>query len=176
LGNKSKILHFYIFGCGAYIFLPNEVYANKLVLYSELIIFIGYKDNRYCFICHIQGNIIFHSTHAIFDERLFPKYTDSHAKEYKLYNKLLDKISLEIELLASDFFRKDRPTLVLIPHTSISPIQNNPPACSSSLSLSYKSISPLSTLRFKKSIVEIEENDNVDSNIEMQPPSLQQSL
>ena len=143
------------------------------MLYSELMIFIGYEDNRYCFICHIQGNIIFHSTHAIFDERLFPKHTDFHAKEYKLYNKLLDKISLEIELLVSDSFRKDRSTLVSIPHTSIPSIQNNPPACSFSLSLSYKFISLLSTLRFKNLIVEIEENDNVDSNVEMQLPSLQ---
>ena len=173
MGNKPKTLHFYIFGCGAYVFLPSEVYANKLVLYSELMIFIGYEDNRYCFICHIQGNIIFHSTHAIFDERLFPKHTDFHAKEYKLYNKLLDKISLEIELLVSDSFRKDRSTLVSIPHTSIPSIQNNPSACSFSLSLSYKFISLLSTLRFKNLIVEIEENDNVDSNVEMQLPSLQ---
>ena len=173
MGNKPKTLHFYIFGCEAYVFLPSEVYANKLVLYSELMIFIGYKDNIYCFICHIQGNIIFHSTHAIFNERLFSKYTDFHAKECKLYNKLLDKISLEIELLVSDSFRKDRPTLVSIPHTSIPSIQNNPSACSFSLSLSYKFISLLSTLRFKNLIVEIEENDNVDSNVEMQLPSLQ---
>ena len=173
MGNKPKTLHFYIFGCEAYVFLPSEVYANKLVLYSELMIFIRYEDNKYCFICHIQENIIFHSTHAIFDERLFLKYTDFHAKECKLYNKLLDKISLEIELLVSDSFRKDRPALVSIPHTSIPSIQNNPPACSSSLSLFYKSISPLSTLRFKKLIVEIEENDNVDSNVEMQLPSFQ---
>ena len=166
-------MHFYIFGCGAYVYLPSEVYANKLVLYSELIIFIRYEDNKYCFICHIQENIILHSTHAIFDERLFLKFTDFHAKECKLYNKLLDKISLEIELLVSDSFRKDRSTLVSIPHTSIPSIQNNPPACSFSLSLSYKFISLLSTLRFKNLIVEIEENDNVDSNVEMQLPSLQ---
>ena len=85
----------------------------------------------------------------------------------------MDKISLEIELLVSDSFRKDRSTLVSIPHTSIPSIQNNPSACSFSLSLSYKFISLLSTLRFKNLIVEIEENDNVDSNVEMQLPSLQ---
>ena len=49
--------------------------------------------------CHIQGNIIFHSIYAIFDKKLFPKYTDSYLKECKLYNHKLDKISLEIELL-----------------------------------------------------------------------------
>ena len=73
LGNKSKTSHFHIFGCGADVFLPSEVYANKLVSYSKLMIFIGYEDNSYYFICHIQINIIFHSTHGIFDEKLFSK-------------------------------------------------------------------------------------------------------
>ena len=70
--------------------------TNKLVLCSELMIFIGYKNNSYCFMCYIQGNIIFHSTYTIFDKKLFPKYTNSHIKEHKLYDKLLDKISLEM--------------------------------------------------------------------------------
>jgi len=52
-------------------------------------------------------------------------------------------------------------------------IQNNFPTCFSSLSLSYKSPSFLTIPRFKKPIVEIEENDDVDSNIEIQPLSLQ---
>jgi len=52
-------------------------------------IFIEYKDNKYCFICYTQENTIFHSTYAIFDERLFPKCTNSHVKEYKLYDELL---------------------------------------------------------------------------------------
>jgi len=49
-GEKPKILHLYVFGCGAYVYLPNEVHANKLTLHSELMIFIGYKDNGYRFI------------------------------------------------------------------------------------------------------------------------------
>jgi len=40
----------------------------------------------------------FCSTHAIFDKELFPKYTNSYVKEHILYDKLLDKISSEIEL------------------------------------------------------------------------------
>jgi len=87
LGNKSKTLHFHVFGCKAYVFFPIEVYANKL--YSELMIFIRYEDNGYCFMHHTQGNIIFHFIHAIFDERLFSKYTNSYAKECKLYDELL---------------------------------------------------------------------------------------
>ena len=45
---------------------------------------------------YIQGNIIFHFIHAIFDERLFSKYTNFHAKECKLYDELLDKTSPEL--------------------------------------------------------------------------------
>jgi len=73
------------------------------MLYSE---FIRYEDNDYCFICYIQENIIFCSTHAIFDKKLFPKYTNSLLKECKLYNKLLNKISPETELLVLDPSRK----------------------------------------------------------------------
>ena len=166
-------MHFYVFGCGTYVFLPSEFYANKLVLCSELIIFIEYEDNGYCFIHHTQGNIIFHFTHAFFDEGLFFKYTDSHAKEHKLYNKLLDKISPETELLAPDPFRKDEPTPVPTPYTPIHLIQNNPPTCSSLLSLSYKSTSPSSTPGFKKPTVEIKKNVVVDSDVEIQSPSPQ---
>ena len=146
------------------------------MLYSELIIFIRYKSNSYCFIYHTQRNIILCSIYTIFDERLFPKYTNFYAKEHKLYNKLLDKISPEIKLLASDPFKKDRLTLVLILYIPIPSIQNNFPTHSSSSSLSYKFVSLLSTLEFKKPTVEIKENDDIDSDIEMQSLSPQWSL
>ena len=80
MDNKPKMLYFHVFGCRAYVFLPSEVHANKLILHSELIIFIGYEDNGYRFMCHTQGNIIFCSTYAIFNKELFPKYNDSHLK------------------------------------------------------------------------------------------------
>jgi len=66
--------------------------------------------------CYIQGNTIFHSIYTIFDKKLFPKYTNSHTKEHKLYNKLLDKISLEIKSLVLSPFGKDKLALVFIPH------------------------------------------------------------
>ena len=146
------------------------------MLYSGLMIFIRYEDNSYCFICYIQENIIFYSTHAIFDKKLFPKYTNSYIKEHKLYDKLLDKISPEIELLTPNSFRKDGPALVSIPHTSIPSIQNNSPTHSSLLSLSYKSVSISPILGSKKPIVEIKKDDNVDSDVEMQLLSSQQLL
>ena len=88
-------------------------------------------------------------------------------KEYKLYNKLLDKISLEIELSVLSPLEKDEPALVFIPHILISSIQSNFPTCSFSPFFPYKSLFPLFTLRFKKPIVKIEENDNVDSDIKI---------
>ena len=78
-------------------FFPNEVCTNKLAPHSELIILIRCKDNSYCFICHKQGNIIFHSTHVIFNKKLFSKYTGYYVKKHKLYDELVNKISPEIE-------------------------------------------------------------------------------
>jgi len=114
LRNKPKTSHFCVFGCEAYIFLSIGIHANKLALHSELMIFIGYKNNKYCFIYYTQENTIFHSTYAIFDEGLFLECTNSHAKEHKLYNELLDKTSSEIELLTPNSFGKDGPTPVPI--------------------------------------------------------------
>jgi len=125
---------------------------------------------------HTQGNIIFHSTHPIFDEALFSKYINSHAKEHKLYDKLLDKISPETELSVSNPSGKDGPALVPTSYTPVPPIQNNPPTCSSLLSLSYKSTSLSPTPGFKKPTVEIEENDDINSDVEIQSPSPQQPL
>ena len=143
-------MHFHVFGYKVYIFLSSEVHANKLTSYSKLIIFIGYENNSYCFVYYIQENIIFHFIHAIFDEKLFPKYTNFHVKEYKLYNKLLDKISPETESSVSDSSEKGRPAPIPIPHTLIPLIQSNPPTHSSLSSLSYKSTSLSPTPESKK--------------------------
>jgi len=88
----------------------------------------------------------------------------------------LDKISLEIELLVLDPFEKDRSALVPIPHTLISLIQNNLPTYFSSPSLSYKSTSFPSISESKKPIVEIENDNDIDSDVEIQLLSPQQSL
>ena len=91
-------------------------------------------------------------------------------KEHKLYNKLLDKISPETESLVPEY------APVPIPHTLIPPIQNNPPPCSPLLSSLYESLSPLPSPVLKKSMIEIEEIDDVESDIEMQSLSSQQPL
>ena len=51
------------------------------------------------------------------------------------------------------------------------PIQNNPPTCSFSPSLSYKFTSSPFTPESKKPTVKIEETNYVNSDVEMQPSS-----
>ena len=106
-------------------FLPNKIHANKLALYSKIMIFIGYKDKCYHFMHHTQENMIFCSTYAIFDEEFFHKYINSCIKEYKLYDRLLDRISLEIESSVPEHSGENRPTPVSISYIYILPIQNN---------------------------------------------------
>ena len=126
--------------------------------------------------CHIQKNTIFHSIHVIFNKGLFSNCTNSHAKECKLYDELLDKTSPETELLVPNSSGKDGPTPVYISHTPIPLIQNNPSTHSPLPLLSYKSILSPPTPGPKKPTVEIEETNNVDSDVEMQLPSPQKPL
>jgi len=62
---------------------------------------------------------------------------------------------------------RDRPTLVSILYISILLTQNNPPTCSSLFSLFYKSLFLLPISESKKPILEIEKNNNIDSDVEM---------
>ena len=75
----------------------------------------------------------------------------------------------------SNSFGKNGPASVLISYTSILPIQNNS-LTHLSFFLSYKSLSLTLILESKKSTIKIEENDDVNSNVEMQPLSSQQHL
>ena len=102
MSNEFKSLHLCVFDYKAYIYLSNEVYANKFILCSELITFIRYKNNSYYFV-------------------YYTKYTDSYVTKYKLLN----KISLEIKLLLSGPSNKNRLTPVPIPYIFIFLIQNN---------------------------------------------------
>jgi len=71
-------------------------------------------------------------------------------------------------LLVPKCSRKDKLVPVSISHTFILPIQNNPPHFSSLPSLSYNFPSLLSLSVPKKPIVEVEEVDNINSNVKMQ--------
>ena len=104
-------------------YLPNEVHANKLTLRSELMIFIGYEDNGYRFIRHTQGNLIFHSTQAIFDEGHFPRCPLSHPREQMPPGRLI----LEIESLVPGPSGVDEPAPTPFPPTSAHPRPFTPP-------------------------------------------------
>ena len=79
----------------------------------------------------------------------------------------MDKISLKSESLISGSSKKYGLAPVPILHIFIPLIQNNPPTYSLLLFLSYKFSSLLSIPEFRKLIVKIQENDDIDSDIEM---------
>jgi len=122
-GEKPKISHLCVFGCGAYVYLPNEVHANKLTPRSELMIFIGYKNNGYRFICHTQENVIFCSTQAIFDEGHFSRCLSSHSREQISPGRLTP----EIESSAPEPFGVDEPAPTPFPPTPAHPRPFTPP-------------------------------------------------
>jgi hypothetical protein len=74
--NKERpaIDHLHVFGCGAYVYLPAEVRANKLAPKSELMIYLGNAPGAHGFIFMCSpNNVLFYTVHCIFDEMLFPK-------------------------------------------------------------------------------------------------------
>jgi len=131
-------------------------------------IFIGYKDNGYRFIHHTQGNVIFHSTQAIFDKGHFPRCPSFHSREQMAPVRLTP----EIKLLVPKPFGVDEPAPTpfsltpTYPRPFTPPIPPNLPTHSESPSLS----SPLTLPKW--SLVKIEEVKDVeDEYIEMHSPS-----
>jgi hypothetical protein len=73
-GEKPSVTHLRVFGCGAYVFLPAEVRANKLAPKSELMTYLGNAPGAGGFVfMRSPNNVLFYSTHCIFDEFMFPK-------------------------------------------------------------------------------------------------------
>jgi len=131
-------------------------------------IFIGYEDNGYRFIYHTQGNVIFCSTQAIFDEGHFPRCSSSHPREQTPPGRL----TLEIELLAPGPFSVDEPAPTPFPSTPAHPRSFTPPIPSNLLTHS-ESPSPSSPLTLPKQfLVKIKEvKDDKDEDVEMHSPS-----
>ena len=77
--NKSipDVSHLRVFGTAAYVFLPEDVRANKLAPKSEFMIFLGYSDGvkGYLFL-QLHNNSLFTAATALFDEAMFPKCPD----------------------------------------------------------------------------------------------------
>jgi transposase InsO family protein len=44
-GVRLDVSKLWVFGCGAYVFIPEEKHVNKLSPHSELMLFIGYASN-----------------------------------------------------------------------------------------------------------------------------------
>ena len=76
-GKKPDISHLRVFGCGAYVFIPEDVRVNRLAPRAEMMTFIGYTDGTkgYKFM-RKPNNTIFHAVAALFDEYMFPHYPD----------------------------------------------------------------------------------------------------
>jgi hypothetical protein len=72
-GNKPDISKMRVFGYGAYVFIPPTRRHNKLSPKSELMTYLGEVEGMkgYHFICN--GNIVYYSVQALFDEELFPR-------------------------------------------------------------------------------------------------------
>ena len=80
---KPDVAHLHVFGCGTYVFLPEEVRVNKLNPKSELMTFLGYPQGTkgYLFIRE-PNNVLFTAVQALFDKTLFPKCPDMHHPGY----------------------------------------------------------------------------------------------
>ena len=167
-GKKPKISHLCVFGCGVYVYLPNEVHANKLIPCSELMIFIGYENNSYRFICHTQGNVIFCSTQDIFDEGHSPKCLSFYSREQILPCRLIP----EIESLVPESFSVDEPAPIPFSPTSVHPRPSTPPI-PPNLSTHLESLFLSSLLTPPKWFsVKIEEVEDIeDKDVEMYSPS-----
>ena len=74
---KPDVTHLRVFGCGAYVFLLEEVHVNKLNPKSELMTFLGYPQGTkgYLFM-RGPNNVLFTAVQALFNETLFPKCPD----------------------------------------------------------------------------------------------------
>jgi len=75
--------HLCIFGCGAYVFLLEDVRTNKLSPKSKTMVYLGqpasYKG--FCFYCITNGHIFIGAT-AVFDETYFLRCPDGKQQHF----------------------------------------------------------------------------------------------
>ncbi|EIM91169.1 ribonuclease H-like protein, partial [Stereum hirsutum FP-91666 SS1] len=71
-GSVPRIDHLRVLGCGAYVFLHEDVRKNKLAPKSELMTYLGTSDGGHGNIFMRENNSMFTAAHALFDENLFP--------------------------------------------------------------------------------------------------------
>jgi hypothetical protein len=70
---RPDVSYFRVFGCGAYVFLPEEVRQNTLAPKSELMTFIGYADSVKGYLFIKSTNYVFTAVKALFNENIYPR-------------------------------------------------------------------------------------------------------
>ena len=77
-GKVPDISHLRVFGCGAYVYIHEDIRVNKLAPRSEMMIFLGYPEGikGYLFM-RAPNNVLFTAATATFDETYFPKCPDA---------------------------------------------------------------------------------------------------
>ena len=69
-GSQPDIAHLRVFGCTAYVHLPEDVRANKMAPKSELMVYIGVapgNESNFLFM-RSPNNVLFTSAHALFNK------------------------------------------------------------------------------------------------------------
>ena len=71
-GKKPDVAYLCIFGCEAWVFIPQEKHTDKLLPKSECMTFIGYEQNSKAYKFMMSNNSIVISSQATFFEDRFP--------------------------------------------------------------------------------------------------------
>lgn len=73
-GKIPQVSHLRVFGCAAYVHIPEERRVNKLSPKSELMVYIGHTEGikAYTFM-RLSKNTVYTGATALFDENMFPK-------------------------------------------------------------------------------------------------------
>jgi transposase InsO family protein len=80
-GDKPRIDHLRVFGCGAYVWLPPAVRSNKLAPKSELMVYLGVPEGGHGHLfMRTATNTVFNGTTAVFEEANFPKSSVSYKR------------------------------------------------------------------------------------------------
>jgi hypothetical protein len=84
---KPDVAHLRVFGCGAYVFLPEDMQSNNLSPRSELMTFIGLIEGTKGYIfMKSPNNVVFTAIQALFDKTLFPKCPNMRRPGYTPVN------------------------------------------------------------------------------------------
>ena len=74
------ISHLRVFGCSAYVHIPESCHTNKLSPKSKLMIYLGRQSGMKADVFMCKSNTLFYSDKALFDELHFPKCSSEHSQ------------------------------------------------------------------------------------------------